>query len=176
MYGVPTLNQVVAACREPGVFRLTRDLLGTNLGKKAKLPGYFWGTSSCSPSIIHARSAAAHLLSAGSRPHRRVTVRPLHHRSSPSAPLHHRASPSVVHARGTVGPRPPHIVYGPELVSNTRVGFFSKIPFLTLSFHPWLDPFLTCSQIGCVNSCSQKIANFCSDSFTDCFVLIIFDV
>jgi hypothetical protein len=63
MYGVPTLDQVVAACRDPGVFRLKHDLLGTNLGKKAKLPGYFWGTSDCSPSIIHARSAAAHRLS-----------------------------------------------------------------------------------------------------------------
>jgi isopenicillin N synthase-like dioxygenase len=48
MYGVPTLDQVVAACRDPGVFRLKHDLLGTNLGKKAKLPGYFWGTPALS--------------------------------------------------------------------------------------------------------------------------------
>ncbi|KAM0862532.1 hypothetical protein ACQ4PT_045191 [Festuca glaucescens] len=49
-------EQLAAACRDHGVpadltarlFRLTRDLLDTDPGDKAKLPGYFWGTPALS--------------------------------------------------------------------------------------------------------------------------------
>jgi isopenicillin N synthase-like dioxygenase len=57
-------EQLAAACRYPGVFRLvnhgvpgdltarlfrlTRDLLDTEPGKKTELPGYFWGTPALS--------------------------------------------------------------------------------------------------------------------------------
>jgi isopenicillin N synthase-like dioxygenase len=57
-------DQLAAACRDPGVFRLvnhgvpgdltarlfrlTRDLLDTDPGKKTELPGYFWGTPALS--------------------------------------------------------------------------------------------------------------------------------